>query len=96
MGRKARSIFAHSQGLESKKKSGGGGSVFLDFPFYRTYQDVADLRIAGSRLIGNFSTNVQLSDDSISSGANFGVGDDAPEIRCIFGYSFDTEMDAPT
>jgi len=40
MGQKARSILAHSYGLESKRISGGGGSVFLDFPFYRTYQEL--------------------------------------------------------
>src|SRR6202142_121931 len=38
MGRKARTMLAHSEGLESKKSSGGGRSVFLDFPFYRTSQ----------------------------------------------------------
>src|ERR1700694_1499644 len=36
MERKARTILAHSHGLESQKISGGGRSVFLDFSFYRT------------------------------------------------------------
>ena len=26
---------------------------------------------------------------------DFGVGDDKPEIGCIFGRSFETEMDIP-
>jgi hypothetical protein len=41
MGRKARSTLAQSQWLESQKISGGGRSVFLDFSFYRTSQDLA-------------------------------------------------------
>jgi hypothetical protein len=41
MGRKARTIPAHPHGLESKKKSGRRRNIFLDFPFYRTYQDLA-------------------------------------------------------
>jgi hypothetical protein len=36
MGRKARTIPAHSRELESKKISGDGRGIFLDFPFYRT------------------------------------------------------------
>ena len=40
MGRKARTILAHSRGLESKKISSRRRSVFLDFSFYRTYRDV--------------------------------------------------------
>jgi hypothetical protein len=40
VGRKAKTILAHSQGLESKKISGGGGSIFLDFTFYRTSQEL--------------------------------------------------------
>ena len=40
MGRKTKTILAHLQGLESQKISGGGRSVFLDFSFYRTYQDL--------------------------------------------------------
>jgi hypothetical protein len=38
MGRKVRTILAHSHGLKSKKKSGGRRGVSLDFSFYRTYQ----------------------------------------------------------
>src|SRR5450759_4831186 len=41
MGRKARTILAHSHGLESKKISGRRRSVSLDSPFYRTYQVLA-------------------------------------------------------
>jgi hypothetical protein len=41
MGRQAGNILAHSKGLESKKSSGGGRGIFLDFSFYRTYQDLA-------------------------------------------------------
>jgi len=41
MARKARNIPAHSQGLESKKNSGGRRGIFLDFTFYRTSQDFA-------------------------------------------------------
>jgi hypothetical protein len=40
MGRKVRTILAHSDGLESEKKSGRRRGIFLDFPFYRTYQDL--------------------------------------------------------
>src|ERR1700690_393633 len=40
MGRKARTMLAHSKALESKKRSRGGRSVGLHFPFYRTYQDL--------------------------------------------------------
>jgi hypothetical protein len=40
-GRKVRAILAHSYRLESTKRSGDGGSVSLDFPFYRTYQELA-------------------------------------------------------
>ena len=29
------------------------------------------------------------------SEADFGVGDDTHEIKCIFGRSFETEMDIP-
>jgi hypothetical protein len=39
-GRKTRTILTHSQGLESKKLSGGGRSIFLDFTFYRTSQEL--------------------------------------------------------
>jgi hypothetical protein len=41
MGRKTRTILADSHGLESKKKSGGRRGIFLDFPFYGTYQELA-------------------------------------------------------
>src|SRR5450759_4604004 len=41
MGRKARNTLAQSGRLESQKISGGGRSVFLDFSFYRTYQELA-------------------------------------------------------
>src|SRR5882762_5451695 len=44
MGRKVRTILAHSQGLESKKISGRRRGVFLDFSFYRTSREVAGLR----------------------------------------------------
>jgi hypothetical protein len=50
MGRKVKTILAHSHGLESRKISGGGRSVFLDFSFYRTSQDV--------------QINVQVGDES--------------------------------
>ena len=50
MERKTRTILAHSHGLESKKISGRRRSVFLDFPFYRTSQDVADLLCGFSRV----------------------------------------------
>ncbi len=43
MGRKVRTILAHSQGLESKKISGRRRGVFLDFSFYRTSWDLASL-----------------------------------------------------
>jgi hypothetical protein len=43
MGRKARNTLAQSGRLESQKISGGGRSVFLDFSFYRTYQDLASM-----------------------------------------------------
>src|ERR1039457_5784415 len=43
MGRKARSTLAQSGRLESQKISGGGRSVFLDFSFYRTSRDLAEL-----------------------------------------------------
>jgi hypothetical protein len=39
MGRKARTNPAQSCGLESEKKSGHRRCIFLDFPFYRTYQE---------------------------------------------------------
>jgi hypothetical protein len=38
MGRKVRTIHAQFDGLESEKNSGHRRSIFLDFPFYRTYQ----------------------------------------------------------
>jgi hypothetical protein len=38
---------AQSTGLESKKISSGGESVFLDFPFYRTDTSTANFCIAG-------------------------------------------------
>src|SRR6266478_2037290 len=41
LGRKVRTILAHSHGLESKKISGRRRGVFLDFSFYRTYRDLA-------------------------------------------------------
>jgi hypothetical protein len=41
MGQDVRTIRAHPQGLEGKKISGRSRSVFLDFPFYGIYQDVA-------------------------------------------------------
>src|SRR5712675_253124 len=41
LGRKVRTILAHSHGLESKKISGRRRGVFLDFSFYRTHQDLA-------------------------------------------------------
>jgi hypothetical protein len=40
MGRKVRTILAHSHGLESKKKSGRRRGVSLDFSFYRTSRDL--------------------------------------------------------
>src|SRR6267143_5487941 len=40
MGRKVRTILAHSQGLESKKISGRRRGVFLDFSFYRTCREL--------------------------------------------------------
>jgi hypothetical protein len=40
-GTEARSISAHSGGLESKKTSGRGEVFFLDFPLYRTPHDEA-------------------------------------------------------
>ena len=42
MGRKTRSTLAQSGRLESQRISGGGRSVFLDFSFYRTSQDLDD------------------------------------------------------
>jgi hypothetical protein len=39
MERRARTNPAQLHGLESKKKSTYRRGVFLDFPFYRTYQD---------------------------------------------------------
>jgi hypothetical protein len=45
MGRKARIILAHLSGLESKKCSGGGRSIFLDFTLYRTSQDLVSASI---------------------------------------------------
>ena len=44
LGRKARTIPAQPNGLESKKISGRSRGVFLDFPFYRTSE--------GARLLG--------------------------------------------
>ena len=41
MGRKLRTILAHSHGLKSKKKSGRRRGVSLDFSFYRTSRDLA-------------------------------------------------------
>src|SRR6266404_4207663 len=41
LGRKVRTILAHSHGLESKKISGRRRGVFLDFSFYRTSRDLA-------------------------------------------------------
>jgi hypothetical protein len=41
IGQNVRTIRSHPQGLEGKKISGRSRSVFLDFPFYRTYRDVA-------------------------------------------------------
>jgi hypothetical protein len=40
MERKARTNPAQLYGLENKKKSGRRRSIFLDFPFYRTYQEL--------------------------------------------------------
>jgi hypothetical protein len=45
MERKLRTIYAHSVWLESRKRSGSRGSVFLDFLFYRTYQALATTRL---------------------------------------------------
>ena len=36
--RTVRTDLAQSSGLESKKTSGQGRSIFLDIPLYRTYQ----------------------------------------------------------
>jgi hypothetical protein len=41
MERRARTNPAQLHGLESKKKSTYRRGVFLDFPFYRTYQELA-------------------------------------------------------
>jgi hypothetical protein len=41
LGRKVRTIHAQLDGLEGQKKSGHRRGIFLDFPFYRTYQDLA-------------------------------------------------------
>src|SRR5579863_329860 len=49
MARRARNILAHSQGLESKKNSGGRRGIFLDFTFYRTYQDLARATVPQSK-----------------------------------------------
>jgi hypothetical protein len=40
-GAEARTISAQSVGLESKKTSGRGEVLFLDFPLYRTNQELA-------------------------------------------------------
>src|ERR1039458_3280222 len=55
MGRKTRSILAHSYGLESQNISGDGRSIFLDFSFYRTSQDLADLLCSSSLVTREFS-----------------------------------------
>jgi hypothetical protein len=39
MERNDRTILAHSVRLESQKISGLRRGIFLDFPFYRTYQE---------------------------------------------------------
>ena len=41
MARQVRTDLARSRGLGSKKNSGRRTCVFLDFPLYRTYQDLA-------------------------------------------------------
>ena len=46
MERKARTTPAQLHGLENKKKSGQRRGIFLDFPFYRTYQNLGESRIA--------------------------------------------------
>src|ERR1700693_3980654 len=39
-------ILLNHCGLESKKKSGCWSGIFLDFPFYRTYQKLTNYRQA--------------------------------------------------
>jgi predicted DNA-binding ribbon-helix-helix protein len=46
MGWKIRTILAQLCGLESQKKSGHKRGVFLDCPFYRTYQELAEERLS--------------------------------------------------
>ena len=41
-GAEVRTISAQSLGLESKKTSGRGEVFFLDFPLYRTYQELGE------------------------------------------------------
>jgi len=50
MGRKVKTILAHSQGLERRKIPGGARSVFLDFSFYRTSQELAKQESYSDRL----------------------------------------------
>jgi len=62
MGRKARSTLAQSSRLESQKISGGGRSVFLDFSFYRTSQDLAAIAAKtklGGKLILILAANTE-------------------------------------
>src|SRR6266849_5648565 len=50
MGRKARTNPAQLHGLGNKKKSGRGRDIFLDFPLYRTYQDLDKDELPGIKL----------------------------------------------
>jgi hypothetical protein len=51
MERKARTNPAQLSGLGNKKKSGRRRGIFLDFPFYRTYQELRLLCPLAHRII---------------------------------------------
>jgi len=63
MGRKLRTILAHSHGLESQKISGGGRGVLLDFSFYRTSRDLADQRWGDSCAMWGFPEKMASEDN---------------------------------
>ncbi len=59
MGRKARTNPAQLHGLESKEKSSYRRGVLLDFPFYRTYQELGR---RNSRLIKPLTIGVPVTE----------------------------------
>ena len=85
MARRARNIPAHSQGLESKKNSGGRRGIFLDFTFYRTYQDPSGHSPKGGVLLVRASTYC----DRLLNQGDCGKDTDGNErpTRCLRGES---------